>query len=345
MNNVFLRDVLIQGKAMRRALGFYEKYTVQWEKIAALKPWHILFTGMGSSHYCSYPASIQLNEGGIPAKVVSASELLYYEMNSIREDTLLVLISQSGESGEIVDLIERLPANQLVIGITNDSKSALGRRANIRLDMKVENELAVSTRTYLASLILADVAANALLHQSIPNVLTQWKNTVDALDAVLVDSKIIQDMIVKHIDYPATLCYIARGPSLATAECAALFTRETAKYPALAFDSGEFRHGPFEMVDDSFRAMIFAPSGKTYVLQRHLAQAIAECGGKVVFVTDCEDAFEEEQISVLTLPSVPERFAPLLQIVPAQCFANAMALHLGHAPGVFRQSSKITTAQ
>jgi len=210
---------------------------VQWEKIAALKPRQVLFTGMGSSCYCSYPASIQLNEGGIPAKVVSASELLYDEMNSI------------------------------------------------------------------------------------------------------------QDMIVKHIDYPATLCYIARGPSLATAECAALFTRETAKHPELAFDSGKFRHGPFEMVDDSFWAMIFAPSGKTYALQRHLARAIAEHGGKVVFVTDCEEAFEEEQISVLTLPSVPECFAPLLQIVPAQCFANVMALHLGHAPGVFRQSSKITTAQ
>lgn len=345
MNNVFLTDVLRQARDLKKALTAYEKQKDMLRKIGELSFREVIFTGMGSSHSCAYPAVCELNEGGIHAKTVSASQLLYYEMESIERNTLLVLISQSGESGEIVDLIHRLPPKKSIIGITNNPHSALGQRADLRLEMRVENELAVSTRTYLASLILCDLTACALLGQPLESSFTAWKAALNALENTLKEQEEIQDQIMKHLGYPATLCYIGRGPSLATAESGAQFTRETAKYPALAFDSGEFRHGPYEMVDDNFRAILFAPSGKTYALQRHLAEAIEAHGGKIIFVTDVREEFASGNILTLVHPSVPEKCAPLIEILYAQCFANAMALHLGHAPGVFRQSSKITTAQ
>ena len=343
--NVFLDDVLNQTQAMRDAMACYKDYTSAFERLSSIKPQNVLFTGMGSSHYCSQPAVIRLIQGGMAARVEAASEVLYYERQAITPDTLLIITSQSGESGEIVSLLERLPASQTIVGITNDPRSTLGRRADICLEMRVAPELAVSTRTYLASLILSDMVASALLGESVQDSLRKSAEAVGVLEAFLADHEALQQEIARFFDHPQTLCYIGRGPALATAECGALFTRETAKYPALAFDSGEFRHGPYEMVDEKFCAMIFAPGGATMELQMHLTDAIAEHGGRVVFVTDADVRFDSARVKVLRHLPVAENHATLIEIAAAQLFANDMALHLGHAPGVFRQSSKVTTAQ
>ena len=117
------------------------------------------------------------------------------------------------------------------------------------------------------------------------------------------------------------------------------------RYPALAFDSGEFRHGPYEMVDKDFRAVVFAPEGNTLQLQKNITEAIASHNGKVVFVTDTEVSFNNNNILVIRHGFVDERYAPIIEVAIPQLFANYMAIHRGFAPGVFRQSSKITTAQ
>ena len=345
MDNVFLTDVLNQPQAMRDAMALYREYGPAMKRIAALKPDQVLFTGMGSSHYCSQAAVILLNQGRIPARMESASEILHYEWNTITLDTLLVLTSQSGESGEIVDILRRLPKEQMVVGITNNPNSTLGRRADICLQMHVAPELAVSTRTYLASLILTDMVTAALLGQDPMESLNRYEKAVDALEAFLENHADIQSRISALYRQPSFLCYIGRGFARATAECGGLFTRETAKYPALAFDSGEFRHGPFEMVDEDFCAMVFAPEGSGFQMQCNLTEAITRHGGRVAFVTDADVTFDSELVLVLRHDAVGERYAPMIQIAAAQLFANDMALHRGFAPGVFRQSSKITTAQ
>lgn len=345
MDNVFLADVLDQPKAMKRAMEYYREYSAQLALIRSMKPRRLLFIGMGSSHYCSQGAVIALNQGGIPARMESASQILHYEMGAVSSDTLLVLTSQSGESGEIVDILKRLPADRKIIGITNDPNSTLGRRADICLLMQVAPELAVSTRTYLASLILSDMVAAAILGEDPLVSLDRFAQAVDALEAFLQDHACLQAQITNFLKHPASICYIGRGYGRATAECGALFTRETAKYPALSFDSGEFRHGPYEMVDDAFCAMIFAPSGVGLQLQENLTNAIISHQGRVVFVTDVEVDFDSDRVLVLRHPAVEERYAPMVQILCPQLFANDMALHRNFAPGVFRQSSKITTAQ
>lgn len=345
MENVFLTDVLNQPEAMANAMAVYENYGPQMAQIAALHPRQVLFTGMGSSHWCSQGAVIALNRGGIPARMESASEILHYEGDAITSDTLLVLTSQSGESGEIVDILKNLPREQTVIGITNNPDSSLGRRADICLQMRVAPELAVSTRTYLASLVLSDMVAAALLGEDFRNSLAQFSAAADVLADYLKNHNRMQEQIMGLFGCPSSVCYIGRGFGRATAECGGLFTRETAKYPALSFDSGEFRHGPFEMVDDTFCCMVFAPEGVGLQMQKNLTEAIASHGGRVVFVTDSDAAFDSDRVLVLRHGNLNERYAPLVQIAAPQLFANAMAIHRGFAPGVFRQSSKITTVQ
>ena len=112
MKNVFLTDVLNQPKDMRRALRFYADFDDVLGAIRALSPRSVLFTGMGSSHYCAQSTVIRLIQGGIPSRMESAGEILYYEDRSLLGAALTVLISQSGESGEIVDLLKQIPADR-----------------------------------------------------------------------------------------------------------------------------------------------------------------------------------------------------------------------------------------
>ncbi len=345
MDNVFLEDVMKQHEAMEEAIKKYRGYAEVFQKIAALKPDRVLFTGMGSSHFAAIPASIRLNQGGIVSNVYSASELLYYEWNLISSDTLLVLTSQSGESGEIVDILQKLPADRLVIGITNEPQSTLGRRADILLSMGVEPEVAVSSRTYLASLVLLNTFAALLLGESARDTLDRCQNAIEVLAAFLRDYAPVQKKAAEFLEHPSAVCYIGRGPAVGTAEASALFTREAAKYPALAFDSAEFRHGPYEMVDNRFRAIVFAPTGATFSLQVNLAGDIARHGGKILFVTNENVTFQSDHVLVIKHGDVPETYAPIVQILVAQLFANDMSLYQGYKPWVFRQSGKVTTIQ
>ena len=345
MENIFRSDIQGQPKVMAEAIARYRGYKEAYEKIAALNPQRVVFAGMGSSYFCSMPACIKLNQAGRNAAVITASELLYYQWELLNSDVVPVLISQSGESGEIVDILKKLPEDRLVIGITNDPESTLGKRANILLEMGVEPELSVSTRTYLASLVLVDVLAEVVLGNDAQKALDDNLQAAEALGKLLENQDALQDQIGQFLNHPLALCYIGRGPAVGTAEAAGLFTRETAKYPALGFDSAQFRHGPFEMVDENFGAVVFAPKGTTCALQIGLAGDIAARGGKAILVTDEDCAVDSPNVLVIRHPSVSEFHAPLVQIAVAQLLANDLALFRGFQPWVFRAASKITVKQ
>ena len=341
MKNVFLSDVLGQPEALGLALNEYRAYAVTLAHLTALKPRQVLFAGMGSSHYCSQSAVIRLNQAGVAARMESASQILYYEMGAITPDTLLVLTSQSGESGEIVKLIQRLPADQPVVGITNQPGSVLGRRADFLLPMQVEDELAVSTRTYLASLILSDLLTSALLNELSDDSYGEVERALDALAHFLDGHAEHTRHMEEYLGLPPFLCTVGRGHSRSSAECGALFIRETAKYPGIAFDAGEFRHGPYEMVEPGFASLLFAPEGATGAMVAKLADDIAVLGGRAVLISGGVSA-ADERVLTLQYRRVPERLSPLVDIVGAQLFANYAALRRNFTPGVFRQSQKIT---
>lgn len=82
---------------------------------------------MGSSNYASISASLYLNKNGIESNVISAGQLLYYGLNSLDENTLIVMVSQSGESPEIINLLNKFKGRGNIVGITNILNSTLGK--------------------------------------------------------------------------------------------------------------------------------------------------------------------------------------------------------------------------
>ncbi|SHE29059.1 SIS domain-containing protein [Alkalibacter saccharofermentans] len=343
MNN-FIKDVTGQSESLKEGMkSFASKETL--EKLNTLKSMgfnRVLFTGMGSSNFCSIPAKNLLIKNGIDAKVESASQILYYEMDSIKKDTLLVLISQSGESVEIVKLISQLPEDIFVVGVTNDPQSTLGKRAQITVVLNVEEEESVTTRTYLSSIMAVGLIGKSLTKDLNDEDIEDLLSAADSLKNLTDQWEGIKTKLMDFIPNPSYLCLIGRGDALTTARAGALFVREVSKFPALDFDSGEFRHGPFEMVDENFAGFIFAQDSHTWDLDLFLAKDGASRGGKIVFVTDKETE-ESENFLPLVIDKIDPLLSPVLQIVPVQLYADQLARNRGFEPGKFRWNTKITT--
>lgn len=340
----YLNDIYSQPQELRAFLNHYKKTELQeaLKSLGKLPFKKILFSGMGSSHFCSLTADILLKQGGIDSSVVSTGELYYYERETIGKDVLLCLISQSGESGEIVRLIQELSQDVTVIGITNHPESTLGKRSNYLFPLFVSDEVSVTTRTYLASCAVTLLLAAALLGQPLNEKLEELEDSFDQMETWLRTLPSQVERWEAFMGSMNSVSVIGRGFSLPAVEAGALFFRETVRFPALEFDGAEFRHGPMEMVEDGFYGIVLAPSGVTYDLSVKLAKDIAARGGQVMLVTDQEQKEEIPNLLPIRLPCVSQEFLMFFQILPLQLLANSMAEYRGITAGQFRWGSKIT---
>lgn len=343
--NIFESDILSQPQSLRNALRFYEAQGY-YEAVRSLAKGNfdkIVLTGMGSSYAASLNAGTMLRAAGLPAYTVVASELLHYSYDMLTKNTLLVMTSQSGGSGEVVELCRRLPKDAAVVAVTNDGYSALAGRAQESFLLHVENEVTVSTRTYLASQALLYFFAKTFLGEDRAAVLGDLFTSADYLEASIRDFSAIRSTVFDHIAIPFYLALIGRGWSFATADAGALFIREVAKYPSISFESAQFRHGPIELVADGFSAIVFIPKGLCEQLQLKLATEIAHNGGKVLAVAEKGVAVpKHENIAAIYQSYVSQELAPIVNIVPVQAFANYVARERGYDVSVFRCGRKIT---
>ena len=331
---------------MHKALKSYrdKQYSESLAGIQMQRYKKIVFTGMGSSYFACNNAVNLLRNNGFCAYPIPASQLLHYEADSIDSDTLLVMVSQSGRSGEIVDLCKKIKGSCFILGITNDPQSPLGLASDICLDLCIESEQAVSTRTYLAPLLLLYITAKVCTGTWKEEMYGGMEDTIAALEESLTNFESMSAQQEAYLGLPQYICLISRGYSLSTAEAGALFIKEVAKYPSIAFDSGQFRHGPFEMLGKDFASFVFAPSDNSFQMQLRLAADIIDRGGRAVLVTDGTAASKDRMLTIKQRYPVPE-LADLVNIVPVQVFGNYIAKRKGLEPGVFLYSSKITNIQ
>lgn len=346
--NTYMDDVCTQPKQLREALQFYEKTGMmeKMQEMAGLPFKRLIFSGMGSSHFCAVGAGIYLKQHGVDNQVISTGELLYYEAELLTADTLLILISQSGESAETVRLLERLPKETAVAAITNDENSALARRGRFVFPLHVQPEEAVTTRTYLASVCMTLLLADAIVHKSAGKMLEKIRGGLLAMEDALGKREEILKETAPFLEECQVLSIMGRGYSLGSVQAGALFFREIVKQPAMAFDEAEFKHGPLEMVEKGFRAVVFAPSGPAADINCRMAENIAAKGGMAVLITDgLTEVRPREGLFVIRLSASEEYLAPLFQIVPVQLMADSLAKRRGIAAGQFRWGGKVMDSE
>ncbi|MGV8979017.1 MAG: SIS domain-containing protein [Cellulomonas sp.] len=304
----------------------------------------IVLTGMGSSHFAAVPTWSGLTALGLATWTIDTGQLLD-NLDLVTKGTLVVVTSQSGASGEIVQLLERFAVRGagpgLTIGITDDLTSALAARADILLPLHSGPEATVSTKSYLNTLGVHRAVVAAFAGESWSTVMAELlaaADTVETLPATLD----LRGVAVATAEHPRRrLAYIARGDEAATAQFAALITKESSKVSAEGFVGGQFRHGPFELAGDGLTTVLFGVDARETDRSMHrLADDLVRTGTTVVVVGD--DAVAGA-VNVPTGGSTPfERLAA--STVVAERFAVDLARANGVVPGKFVHGSKITTA-
>src|ERR1700730_3750991 len=122
-----MEEIIQQPAALSSVRKFYTSpgaiRATALRKLATRWPPLVVFTGMGSSLFAAYPAQAYLTSLGIRALVWETAELLHHHLKILRPDTLLVAVSQSGETVEIVRLLERVPPKLGIAAVVNVESS------------------------------------------------------------------------------------------------------------------------------------------------------------------------------------------------------------------------------
>jgi len=338
----YLRDILDQPRALTATLGQLEvpkELDVLVRRLRKGEIKRVVLTGMGASFHALHPLSLWLNGYGYTAVAIETSELVHSLQRWFEPETLIIAISQSGESAEVVRLIEENRGRAAIVGITNATDSPLARQASASILTMAGKEFSVSCKTYVTALMALHLLGGFLcgcdasqtrqeLAQSVPAVasyLRNWKDHVFELKAEIGR--------VRH------LFLLGRGASLAATGEGALIVKESVRLHAEGMSSAAFRHGPLEMVDHETFAVVFAGAENTRALQAGLLDDIRQAGGKTGWIA------EDASSGAWKLPKTPHAVRPILEILPVQMMTLAFAAEAGIEAGRFARIPKITTME
>ncbi len=338
----YLKDLLDQPAALNRTWenlpdeGLFHALAAD---LASGKYRRIVLTGMGSSYHALYPLHLALTRHGYVSHHVETAELLYYLRTLLAEDSLVVAVSQSGQSAETISLLDMLPAGCKLIAVTNNAQSALAQAAQMVLLMHAGVESTVSCKTYVATLMVLEWLAAALTLQPM----------ADARDQLALASPSVEQYLESWREHIADICGIVkgvrqvivagRGASLATAGTGGLILKESVRFSAEGMSCAAFRHGPFEMLNDGVFVIVMAGDHRAEILNRRLAGDIRDAGGRSAIVDSRETA------AAFRIPAVPTCIRPIVEILPVQMLTLALAVLIGREPGKFELATKVTTIE
>ena len=304
----------------------------------------VILTGMGGSLHGSYPLYLQLSQSlTVPVCLIDSSELVQQMPDMISRHSLMIAVSQSGESGEIVELT-KLPGIRpaSVVSVTNQLGNSLANWADVRFASMAGPELTVSSKSYTGGFSCLHLIG-AALRGGLPQACKDIAQSADACAQMLKDWQPRLADIMAYIDPQAPLIFVGRGKSLGSAQTAALLTQEAAKLQCTALSGGQFRHGPIELVRPGFQMVIFLGDLKTRDIDMALIAKITSLGGKVVAVAPAASApAVADGFGVFTYPDVALPLNPLMEAIFIQLLQIPLAEARGFIAGNFLNATKVT---
>lgn len=338
----YLRDILDQSRALEQTLAGLE-VSKSLSQIAGRvqkgKFQTIILTGMGGSYHALHPLNLQLVSEGLASIMVETSELIHYHQRLLTPKTLILAISQSGQSAETVRLLQSNRGKSPVIGITNTPSSPLAKRAAAAVLTNAGTEFSVSCKTYVSALMASRWLGDVLLGRDVRRTRRELRGAPPAVQKYLEAWKEHVRLWGERLGDIRHLFLAGRGPSLAAVGTGALIVKESAHFHAEGMSSAAFRHGPLEMSGRNMLVGVFAGERKTRDLNQRLVKDIREHQGQAELIG------EDATFSPCILPPAPAAFRPILEILPVQMITLALAAAVGREPGRFSFCSKVTTTE
>lgn len=338
----YLRDILDQPRALEGTLASLEELKKLRDLAARLQKGKfktVVLTGMGSSFHALHPLHLGLINHGLTAIMVETSELVHYKSRLFDPKTLIVAVSQSGQSAEVVRLLEINRGKSSVIAITNTPGSPLAARADATILTQAGRESSVSCKTYLTALMALKWLDGVFCERDLRRTRQELKQAAPAVQSYLADLKNHVQSLAQLLKGIRHLFLVGRGSSLAAVGTGALIVKESDRFHAEGMSSAAFRHGPFEMLSEETFVLVFSGESRTRDLNRRLLEDVREQQGRAELV------IEDAAFVPCSLPAAPRCIQPMLEILPVQMITLALAAQAGREPGRFELASKVTTTE
>jgi glucosamine--fructose-6-phosphate aminotransferase (isomerizing) len=338
----YLRDVLDQPRALEDTLAGLKEMEKLRELATRLRGGEfktVVLTGMGSSFHGLHPLRLELIDHGFTVVMAETSELIHYMRRLFDPKSLIVAVSQSGQSAEIVRLLEINGSKSPVIAITNTAGSPVAAQAAATILTQAGKEFSVSCKTYLTALMALHWLGDIFCERDLRRTRDELKQAAPAVQSYLMGWKNHVQTLAQLLKGTRQLFLLGRGPSLAAVGTGALIMKEAAHFHAEGMSSAAFRHGPFEMLSKDTFVLVFSGDVRTRDLNRRLLEDIRERQGRAELVG------EDAAFPSCSLSTAPRAIQPMLEILPAQMITLALAAQAGREAGRFDFATKVTTTE
>lgn len=289
----------------------------------------------------------------IPVDVEASSEYIY-RSTIADENTLVIGISQSGETADTITAIKQAKENNShVLIITNRKDSAMARLADSLLPINAGIEVSVAaTKSYMAQLIsiyaLAIYLAEAI-NKTAPAKLKELKKELltlpSKLEIILNDTKNIKD-IAKKYSSSKDFIFIARGINYPSALEGALKLKEISYINATGYPAGELKHGPIAMLDETMPVLAILNKGMVYDKVLSNCEEAKARQARLIGVTNYID---EKHINLfddlVIIPEISDMVSPALNITVLQLLAYHISEYLGKDVDQPRNLAKSVTVE
>jgi glucosamine--fructose-6-phosphate aminotransferase (isomerizing) len=288
----------------------------------------------------------------VPVEVEFAHEFTY-RMAPVRRDTLILVISQSGETADtLMALREAKRRGHKALAIVNVVGSTIAREADGGIYMHAGPEIGVaSTKAFIATLVVLTLLA---IHLGRMRMLSAGRalEIIRALEALpgqieglLARSDAIKEIALKYASAD-DFFFLGRGYSFPTALEGALKLKEISYIHAEGYSAAEMKHGPIALIDEKTPTVVLVPQDQMHdKTMANLAMITARKGPVIAVATEGDTQIADAADDVIFLPRTQEELNPIIASVPLQLFAYHLAVARGCDVDKPRNLAKSVTVQ
>lgn len=333
-------------QALEQAFGINAPTTFQATE-------RVQIVACGTSYHAGLIGRLWLEKFGIPCQIEIASEFRYRQ-RAPQPNTLLVCISQSGETADTLAALRGIGSDEYcgTLSICNVPDSSLVRESKLVFMTQAGPEIGVcSTKaftTQLAALFLLSLVLGrrrGISKEVIEQYLNHFREIPQIMTTTLKMSDSIQ-VLARRFANKSHALFLGRGLQFPIALEGALKLKEISYIHAEAYPAGELKHGPLALVDKEMPIVVTVPMDSLHEKLKSNLQEVRARGGELFVFADKACAIEaEENIHVLQVPSVPEILSPIIYTIPLQLLAYYVAVLKGTDVDQPRNLAKSVTVE
>jgi glucosamine--fructose-6-phosphate aminotransferase (isomerizing) len=352
------KEIFEQPTTLSDCLGHYSRdgqVTLGEETLDFAATDRLILVACGTANYACLVAKYWFEQlAGLPCDVDIASEFRYREP-PVSDRATALFVSQSGETADTLAALRYARDKAArIVSVVNVPESSIARESDIALPILAGVEVGVaSTKAFMNQLaVLAHLAILAARQRGRidPAREAQLLDDLRALPGLINQALALEPQIedqTRRVAEAQSVLFLGRGAMFPMALEGALKLKEISYIHAEGYASGELKHGPIALVDNSVPVVVLAPRDALFDKTVSNMQEVMAREGRVWLVTDAEGAriAGEDVWQTLVMPRIDPVFAPMLYAVPAQLIAYHTALHKGTDVDQPRNLAKSVTVE